>query len=345
MFFYIFPYLVVYLYSVYIYISKKQNKIKISKLLAVLIPALLVAILRGNIGVDTANYSRYFLDKINHTTDSFTFEFGFEKIIDFLVFFNFNTFGIFAAIAVFITVFLCISFSGSKNSVLLFLLVFFPLFYVDSTMNALRYGLSFSISCLAIDFLHKKKYHFFIPISALAVSIQISSLLIFTGFLIARFNWKLLLFLSLLIIFYLADISQFILPYLIDKKEAYSISYSPNRFSGILPLAVFFILYILYIVFTKRALLIPEIHIFFIFEVLAFILAKYSYAGLRFQMLFLFCLILSIKINFETFTSKNNFLKSLFVLSLLLYSIFIKNIVTAEADLDSKYLPYEFFWQ
>ena len=147
MFFYIFPYFVVYVYSLYIYITKTHDKIKIGDLLIVLIPAFLVAVLRGNIGVDTANYSRFFLDKINKVSDSYTFEIGFEKIIDFLVFLNFNIYGIFAAIALIITVCLCISFSGSKSSALLFLLVFFPLFYVDSTMNALRYGLSFSISC------------------------------------------------------------------------------------------------------------------------------------------------------------------------------------------------------
>jgi hypothetical protein len=344
MFFYIFPYFVVYVYSLYIYITKTDDKIKIGDLLIVLIPALLVAVLRGNIGVDTANYSRFFLDKINQVSDSYTFEIGFEKIIDFLVFLNFNIYGIFAAIALIITVCLCISFSGSKSSALLFLLVFFPLFYVDSTMNALRYGLSFSISSLAIDFLYKKKYHYFIIVLAIAVSIQISTLLIFISFLIARFNWKLLLLFSLLITFYISDISQFILPYLIDKKEAYTFSYSPSRFSGILPLAVFLIIYILYIVYTKKSFLIPEIHIFLILETISFILAKYSYAGLRFQMLFVFCLILSIKNNFSLYKSKIFFLKSFFILSLLLYAIFIKNIITAESDLDSRYLPYEFFW-
>ena len=344
MFFYVFPYIIVFVFSIYIYKLKKQ-KIGAFNLFVILLPALLVAIFRGNIGVDTATYSRYFLDKINQTTESDKFEYGFEKIIDLFVFLNLNITGIFAVIAILTTITLSMTFSGSKNSAILLFLVFFPLFYVDSTMNALRYGLSFSIASLAVDFLIKKKLHFFVLASSIAISIQITSVVILASFLIARFNWKLILVLSVIISFFLSDISQSILPYLIDKKEAYSLSYSPSKLSGIFPLIFFIILYGLFVINVKSTKVFPEIHLFLILEVFSFILAKYSYSGLRFQLLFLYALIISIKNGFDFMKSNQTFFKSLFILSILFFAVFIKNIVTVESDLDSKYLPYEFFWE
>lgn len=345
MIFYVFPSVVVYIYSIYVFTTKKPDKYNLTKLLIILSPALLVAALRGNIGVDTENYTQHFSDKINNITDSYTFEVGFEKLIEIFVYLKLSVNGIFASIATIITVLLSLSFSRNKNSILLFLLVLFPLYYVDSTMNGIRYGLAFSIASIAIDLLYKKNNPFFILMFIIASSIQISSTLIFLSFLLAKFNWKVLSFLLLISLIYSPEFTEFILPYLIDKKDAYIYSYSPSFLSGIFPLIVFLILYTLFLFNFKKPLAITEIHVLLILEILAFVLAKYSYAGLRCQLLFLFSLLLAIKNNLANNILNESFYKALFILSLILHGNFLKNLLTGVAEFNSTYLPYEFFWQ
>jgi hypothetical protein len=248
-----------------------------------------------------------------------------------------------ALTALLTTFFILKSFANSKEVIILFLLVYFPLFYVDSTMNAIRYGLSFSLSALAIDSMYKNRKINFIVLSLFAVSIQISSFLIVFAFLIGRLNWRLILFFVICIVTFHSQIETFVFPYLLDKSDAYKVSYSPNKYSGLFPLIVFLILYLMFLYRSKNKFtLVFQVLLFC--ELISYYFTTITWAGTRFQMLFLFALILAIKNNYSLIEDKFKFTRGLFFVSVPLFFFFLRSIIYVDKNIDSRYLPYEFFW-
>ena len=82
-----------------------------------------------------------------------------------------------------------------------------------------------------------------------------------------------------------------------------------------------------------------------IFEGLSFLLTKVSYAGLRFQLIFLFALILLIKQEQNIITDKRSFFKFMFFIGLIGFMITMKNITFIDEEAESTYVPYRFFWE
>jgi hypothetical protein len=347
MIFYIFPYL----YTTFLalnYNAEKRFKIYGFWLLVFFIfPAILVAILKGNIGTDSYFYLGYFQALINKDGSDFNYEPGYVLICNVLVAMG-VTKRIGVAIIALITTFLfCKSFAKSKELIVFFCLVVFPIYYVDISMNAIRYGLSFAIALNAIDNFYKKNTKTFIILSICAVSVQYSSLLIILVFLIDRIKTTKLFFLSIAFIVSFPILGVFFesqFEYLLVKRDAYSQIYAPTLFSGVGPLAIHLLLHFGYIKSVDKTKISKIIYPIFLLQIISFILSKYSFAGLRFQGLFLFSLIIYIKENFYLI-NKFFFHYLLIVVSIIALFLLIKNIDSTAEDFYYPFLPYKFFWE
>ena len=76
-------------------------------------------------------------------------------------------------------------------------------------------------------------------------------------------------------------------------------------------------------------------------------MAKFTYAGLRFQGVFMYCMILYFKYNFDGIEPRHmkKYVYVLILLSIIGMLLFIKNILgVVDGDI-SPFLPYKFFWE
>ena len=348
MIFYIIPYLFVLIFCFFIYKNDSYKKISFSVVFILLLPALLVALFRGNVGTDTINYLTNYEMKYSQIQGVNEFEPGFEILSDIFVQLGFTSKMFVNAIALLSTLFLSISFSGKKERTLLLLLVLFPLFFFDFTMNGLRYGLSFSIASIAIDVYYKKRMVLFSVLAIIAISIQYSSFLIILVFLMDRLKFKQIVFLisvfTLIIILFWSYFEMIYL-YLTLKQDAYKDSQSPGITSGLAPLLLFLILSTAFSKYSLKEFELKGLYILIFFELISFVIAKFTYAGLRFQTLFLFALIVYIKNNLSAILNYKKFMTVNLIVSFISILVFFKNIILIVEDDQSPFLPYKFFWE
>ena len=215
-------------------------------------------------------------------------------------------------------------------------------------MNTLRAGLAFALSAIAVDSLDRKKNLKFVVFALLSIFTQYSSFLIILFFLVFKLEKKYLIGLLVLVAIILTFGLSFFadnLSYLYHKQDAYKDIISPSGISGLAPLILFLLIFTSFVVYTfdtrSNALLI----LLLVFEVLSFLLAKISYAGLRFQLLFLFALILLIKQEQELITNKRSFFKIMLILGLIGFVLTMRNITAINDDFEASFVPYQFFWE
>ena len=347
MFFYLFPYLFLLFVSLNLFFSRLQ-KIKPWHLFFMVMPAFFVFFLRGNVGTDSFFYLGLFEDYSLYGESKSKFEPGFEYLGKFLMALGIPPrFGV-AMVGAITTFILCYSFSKSKNQMAIFALLLFPLFFYDFTMNGIRYGLSFSVATLAIDCLYRKKYWQFSIWSIIAFSIQYSAVLVLMPFVSALIRKKYLLGIGILLLgsfIIFPEYFTFITDRISGKREAYSEIYAPGVTSGLAPLLVVLAMYLNFIWFHRKENYSKLIHMIFIFELLSFIMAKFTYAGLRFQGAFMFAMLIFLKNNTENIPFVRKYTFNLILISFFSIAIFLKNITTVVQGELTPYLPYKFYWE
>lgn len=346
MIYYIFPYVFLLITSFFFYNS--NQKCSLSVLFFCLFPACLIVILRGNVGTDTDTYLRFYRELIRNADYDPSFEKGFTFLSKFTVNLGANEGQSVATIGLLTTILLCVCFSENYDKFLIFTLLIFPTFFYDMTMNGLRYGLSFALIAIAVQNLYKRRKFIFIVISLMAFSIQSSSLFIFLIFFIGELPIKVIIISLILIVItiYLTTFSIIDLDYFYGKQDMYKDFYSPDISSGLSPLIIFLLIYFTFLFFCKNELnrLNKVIHIILLLEILAFILAKFSYAGLRFQMVFLFSLILFISNNFNLLKDKTKIMYYFGLIGIISFLITIKHFNYNDDEVASPFLPYKFYW-
>ncbi|MFP3597590.1 EpsG family protein [Chryseobacterium sp. SIMBA_029] len=346
-------YLIPYIYIFFLWINYYFNKVDFQRknllLFVFLLPAFLIAVLRGNIGTDTFFYLGLFsLHEKGMVTDGY--EPGF-LLLTFLI----SKLGLGARFGValisVITSFLLIKlFSRSKETIALFVVVFFPIFYFDFTMNGIRYGLSFALAAWAVHYLYEKKYLYTTILSVVAISIQYSALLIVLVFISNLIKKKyIFIFLGIfLVLMTLTSTFDFFLDHLAGKQKSYSHIQSPGAFSGIGPLIQFLFIYFCFLFYSDKKSSKKLLHIILILEIISFIIAKFTYAGLRLQTTFLFTLIIYILNNIDLLEIKNRsmFMFRMIIISLFSTAMFMKNITSVgDEEQLTPFLPYKFFWE
>lgn len=346
MIYYIFPYIFLLITSFFFYNSNQKCSFPI--LFFCLFPASFIVLFRGNVGTDTDVYLRFYRELIKNTDYDPTFERGFTYLSKILVTLGLNEVQGVASIGLLTIIILCVCFSENYDKLLIFTLLIFPTFFYDMTMNGLRYGLSFALTAIAVQNLYKKRRAVFILISIMAFSIQSSSLFIFLVFFIGELPLKVIIISLILIIItiYLTTFSIINLDYLYGKQDMYKDLYSPDVSSGLSPLIIFLLIYFTFLFFCRNELsnLNKVIHVILLLEVISFLLAKFSYAGLRFQMLFLFCLVLFINNNLNLIQKKTKIMYYFGIIGIISFLITIKHFNHIDDEVSSPFLPYKFYW-
>lgn len=361
MLYYIVPYLFIFFFIT------KYKRVRYDFVLSkvfiyiLLIPSLLLVVLRGNIGTDTYTYLSFFEHLLPFDTND-DFEPGFEFFASILVSLGFSARLCVAIIGIIITYFLVLSFSKNKESVLLFLLLVFPLFFYDMTMNGLRYGMAFSIVSYGLLRLQQQKYISSIPFLLIGFLFQYTAIFIILPFVMSYIhNRKYLILISISMTLLLLNSSflDLVLSHAIDKQDAYAYMFAPSKTTGLFPLIFSIILYLSYIVIFKGFSYSKIIHVLFILELFSFLITRISYAGVRFQTLFLYAILLYLNFNLnlnlrsseiessDKTARLNIFLSIVYVLGIIAFLFTLKNISNTiwVDEVLSPFLPYRFFWQ
>ena len=347
MIYYIFPYFSLFLLILLINKKNLSSSTLSVLLLLFLAPAILLVILRGNVGTDTINYLGFFKD-LSNESNVHEYEPGFQFLSYVINLFGFNERVNIAFISSLTILLLCKSYSSSKEHILLFSSFLFPIFFYDMTMNGLRYGLSFALSSVAIDALYKKKNFNFILLALFSISIQYSSFFIIIVFLIFKLNKKILIVLFLLVLAvspFIVDFFTNNLAYFYDKQDLYKDVASPSATSGLVPLFLFLLLFLIFYFYSEKTNSKKILFLILLLEIGSFMLAKITYAGLRFQMLFLFSLVLLIKQEFYCIAKKKEFVMLIISLGIFGFLSTAKNLTANVEDVASPFIPYKFFWQ
>lgn len=338
MIYYIFPYLCIVLMSI-LSLKIKGNGYKFLFFVS-LIPATLVVVLRGLVGTDTETYISILDQSIFSIKENAR---GIEPF--FLVFakirhyFDLNSQYVLNSFSFIMIFVLYLFFSKTKQRSLIFCSLVFPIFFYDMTMNGLRYGMAFAFACwFIVDSsnslkLNKNKIMYFISF------LNHKSSLLFLSFkLLQKASLK-----NFLIIIFSTSAVFFILKsYLLYKISDYSDFVSPSVFSGSQPLIVTFLILLCNTYFYKNNL---RRNVFlFIIQMLLFILTKFTYAGIRFQFLELFYIIV-ILCNDEYILRHRKYIFLLFIIGILGFVLRLNNFISTSGQGGSPFLPYSFFWE
>lgn len=345
MFVYIFPYICVLLYAFNYLVLNGSKTTAFNKIAARLLflPAIAIVMFKANVGTDTENY-RYFaetilLDPLILAQD-LDIENGFYWLLKVIVNITdsprFTVNFISATIALY-SIFL---FSNNRNSIIIFSLLIFPVFFFDMTMNGLRYGLAFLFAKQAFDYFESRRKFLSLPFVALCASMQITGVLVYLLLIIKNLNFKVLLNLTLITII----VGNLFWNRLAEKLFSYSEMYSPNIYSGLAPLSIFTACYLVLLRYRNKVDL--NIHLMFLLEILSFVMAKYSYAGLRFQLLILFSLFCAISTyKLDSYKNKKIVLTLFLIIGLIGFVAKLKNFADDYGNPPSPFMPYTFLWE
>lgn len=324
--------------------AKESNAISIKAFFITgLIPAIFFVVFRGNVGTDTGSYLQvieYIIFDSFGDTGDIDIEIGFYLLLKGLIFLFSEPRFVVNAISFFITIYCFYLFSCDRIRFLIFTLLIFPLFFFDMTMNGLRYALSFLLAKHAADEYAINKRLKSLILLICCVGFQLSGVLVF--FLLRVRQFKILTLIYTFIfgcIFYALFQER-----LIYKYAAYADLESPSIFSGLLPLIIFFACYICLILVDRRFA--KKFMLLFVLEVASFVLAKFTYAGLRFQLLLLFVFFCFIsEIDLKAYGKNKILVLSLFFLiGFVGFSGTLRHYINDAAMPPSPFLPYHFYW-
>jgi len=327
-----------------------------------LLPVFLLVVCRGNVGTDTAAY----LQIIAQVQDGspLDMEFGFLLLVKMLLLLDMSPGMILAAIAFISTALLMYAATFSKRSLLVVAFCVVPIFYLDMTMNGLRYGLAFACAMCAVAWFYQGRLVQCFLFSVGSVSFHLSGLFIFV--LMAMFSdnrqeckkW-LCIGMALFVLVlnnahtgmsFFVDASAGtrlgVFEYLMMKFEAYRNFPSPNWYSGLAPLLLSMM--VLGVIKAGTAAEVVSVRKFYCLltgVALMFILAKLSYAGLRLQFIFLFFMLLCLQFKpaFACIMNKTQhamIMRAFLVIAMLGMAMFFKNALASEGQGSSPWFPY-----
>ncbi|HFG6865164.1 EpsG family protein [Acinetobacter baumannii] len=334
-FFYIIPYILLSLCLVLNY--RLRNKSAKFLTLISSIPLILVPLLKGMVGVDTYNYYRY-VESVQFYYIS-NFEYDFEPLFVFLVKFNLlftnNPYIVLNIFSFYIIFILFSFFFKDKDRIAIFISLVLPVFYYDMTMNGIRYGLAFALSGF---FIFNEKMMSNRVLMFFAFLCQKTSIFFLFLKYITYISFKrllILLFFSLGMFFSFKD-------YIDSKIEDYSNMSAPNIYSGLTTLFTTIAILFLNSVFYKENRN-RNNHLLFV-AIFFYGLVFVSYAGLRFQYLLLYFIIVSLCLDQNLFKNKK-YTISLYCVGFIYFLYRMYGFYSLAGVGDSPFLPYTFFWE
>lgn len=344
--YYIIPYVFLAFWMIIFITSKIEFKKLILFLFFCTIPAAFIAVFSGDVGTDKGYYYSTIYRTLNWGFSEVNYEFGF-KVLNLVIaeVVSNDVFVIIPIISTITYLFLLLSFSNNKFQLTIFSFLVFPFFFYDMTMNGLRYGLSFAITAYAsYQFIRHNRFKLFFILGFLAINIQYSSLLIL---LIIYFSQIKLqrkhLFIFVLFFALLYKILDF--SYFDNKLDSYKDLNSPSGISGLSPLVVFILIFILNYFLNKENKINKFFYVLLVLELLSFTLSLISYSGLRFQNLVIFALLILMANQYEFEKYNGKFIFIFFLIGCLCLGLKIRNFMNEDELVETPFLPYEFYWE
>lgn len=325
-----------------------------------LVPMIFLAVMRGNVGTDTATY----IDIISDIKSSSAapVELGFVLLVKCLLYLSSDPSIVLSLLALITIGLLVLGSILSSQALFVSALCIVPIYFFDMTMNGVRYGLSFACAMMAIALFYRKQLLISIGFAVLAVMLHVSGLLLFGMMILLaddRSELKRWVVISLLLGLLLTvmqnidgilvafgfNVSDDMGAHLAEKIPAYLKNPSPRFISGFAQLAmsliVFFILRCSDTIHSRAR---PyQLWALFTLIIAAFILTKFNYVGLRVQSLVLFFMlvVMQFKPSFSHIknvsTIREN--KTLYLMSLvglIGFAYFFKTMLFTEGG----WLPY-----
>lgn len=340
MFFYIMPYIFIVFMALMSY-KVRSGGYKVLFFIGLIPFALLVA-LRGEVGTDTNAYIKLLSNSIYELKENNSgLEPFFLMIIYLKNYFELNSQLVLNVFSLFILLVLFIFFLKTKHRFFIFSLLIFPIFIYDMSMNGVRYGMAFALSCFFIAESKEKLY----KINNNKFIYFLSLLNHKTAILFYFFkNAQSASIKNFFIICLIMIIGFFVLQeYMVDKFSLYSEYSSPSIFSGVQPLFLTFLVLMANSYFYSQNLK-RNIYLLII-QLIFYIITQVSYAGIRFQFLELFY-ILVILVNDDGKIRKYKlYLLVLFFIGFLGLLFRLKNFNDESGIGLSPFIPYKFFWE
>ena len=325
-------------------------------------PFIILMSLRGAVGTDIFNY----ISIIKHILMGnylWTYEPGFFLYIKLVSYFTKDPLLLCIATGITTTTILLYSVKTSYQAQFVLLACIIPIFYLEMTMNTIRSGLSFSLAMLATSLFYRNRVKISLVIGLISLSIHLSSLIIFLLTLISvdikNINKKIsaifiaLVFISTIIAILLSLQNmqlnlanhrlENIIQFITDKFHSYSNVKSPNIYSGLPILGI--TLSVVYLIHKEESLCKESITKLTFnlatISVLSFLVAKFSYAGLRLQSAILFGLLINLQFNasFDQIVLKNK--KSLMLIGAAGLLLFLKDIALQNGEGSTPFIPWK----
>lgn len=317
-------------------------------LLAMMLPMVLMACLRGLVGADTGFYISLF-DVI---ADSSEIKWLFEPLFTLIVYVMMpivsDAHTLLLYIAGLTSLLLITAALKLEPQPLLFALLIVPYQYFDYTMNAVRLGLAVGVSMWALVFLVRRDPIKFVVLAVIASQIHITSVVLTAG------TWLLLearvkTFLAVSVLGTTAYLT--LASYLSDKFSAYADIQTSSGLAGLAPL-ILGNLTLIAVCFDKRFRNAHQLQltVLFLLVNVLFLLTQVSYAGIRFQTLLLpLIYFYVVSAAYRDGLSINVKLFSLLLMVAMLSWFFRLRNFSAELDINqfivSPFSPYHFFWE
>lgn len=268
------------------------DKLRIAAIVA-FIPMFVLIAGRGIVGTDSAVYVQEF-DVIRYQgVFASSFEPGFTILVDALNRVFQDPFEILIFLGSATALIMLCAGLFLERSPLFFMTVIMPHFLIDMTMNGLRYGLAFAIVALGAAMLARGRLKAFVVCCAIATSIQVSSILLAIG-LWALIEVRVKTFLGVAI--GLGATLMLLGSHLEDKVSQNADISGLGGLSGIAPLFASLAVVVAIRYSNKAAANRLALFAVLAMQVASFVIARYYYAGLRLQNVFLFLLYLLVAI-------------------------------------------------
>ncbi len=308
-------------------------------------PMIFLVLMRGNVGTDTPYYISA-IDQIRSSGSNSTeiFEPLFQWILATLGLLPLPSWMILAFVSLSTTLLFFKGWVRIEPSLIVFAGVYSQ-FFVDMTMNGIRYGLAFSLIVFGSRFLLARKLYIFWAFVLVATFIQISSaLLAVLLYFLHLQRWRTVLYgvtLGCLVGLNFSD-------RLLLKLVAYELESIPGAFSGFMPLAsIWLILAIWSLDSHARKKAATKIIGLAIISVAFYGVAQITYAGLRFLQLTLFLSALTLVCHLNVNRMKLHYRSVVFLIVVGMFFGFMKlrhyNVTIDTAP--AQYIPYKFYWE
>lgn len=307
-------------------------------------PMVLLSLMRGNVGVDTPNYiSAISLLRKNGDLIEY-FEPLFERLLLLIGGLPVDDFVVLAIVSFLTTVLLLFSWLKIEERPLI-LFVVMSQFYVDMTMNGVRYGLAFSLVSLAALSLIRQHGLLYWPVVGLSSGIQVTSG--FLGlflYLIHHMRMRAIAFFvvfSFVVFYFFGD-------YIFIKLSNNQTLFKPSLLSGVVPLVLSLSLLIIWLQdkgVGRQAF--GKIFVLCLLSLLAYGVSQFSYAGLRLQLLivFMICLVMAChqRVAGVGFSRRSSVL--IMLIGIFFGLLKIRNFAAADEYISAPFIPYLFYWE